>query len=55
MLTNLQNRVVFKQTIEDVEGLPGATGNDLGAEDGILVGNMSVDADGLLIIAVALQ
>ncbi len=52
MLPNFQNRVVVKQTIKDIESLARATGNDLRAEDGILVGDVGVDADGLLVITV---
>ena len=52
MLANLQNRVVFQQPIEDVRGLAGATRNHLGAKDGGLVGDVGVDADGLLVVAV---
>ena len=50
--TDLQNRVIFKQTIKDVEGLARAARNHLGAENGILIGDVSIDADGFLAITV---
>jgi hypothetical protein len=52
MLTNLEDGVVFKQAIEDIERLARAARNDLGAENRILVGDVGIDADGFLVIAV---
>ncbi len=52
VLANLEDSVVFQQSIQDVQRFAWTTGDHLGAEDGVLVRDMGVDADGLLVVAV---
>src|SRR5882724_2072753 len=52
MRANWQNRVVFQETIQDVQRLTRATGNHLGAVDAILVGDVRIDPNGLVVVPV---
>ncbi|GGB69386.1 hypothetical protein GCM10011607_32500 [Shewanella inventionis] len=52
VLSDFQNRVVFQQAVQNIQGFTRATGNDLGAEHGILIGYVGVDPDGFFIVAV---
>lgn len=52
MLTNFENRIVVEQPVKDIQGFTGATGNYLSAEDRILIGDMGVDANSLLVVAI---